>query len=241
VNYKLIIQYDGTNYSGWQFQENSETIQQRITECIKVITGQQVNLTGSGRTDSGVHALGQTANFRIDKEIDLIRFKYSLNSILPRDIAVIDIEKVNEDFHARFNALRRNYLYVFIKYKSPFYEPFAYRYFYKLDCDYLNNLSKVLVCRNDFTSFAKKGSDPDDKECTVYDAVWKETHGFILFFIEANRFLHGMVRTIVGTLLHAQKNSYDEKYIEEILVAKNREASGEAVPARGLFLYKVKY
>jgi len=240
-NYKLTIQYDGTNYSGWQIQEGCDTIQKRITESVKIISGRQVNLIGSGRTDSGVHALGQVANFRIEQDIDLIKFNYSLNSILPRDISITGIESASENFNARFDAVKRKYLYLFIKYKSPFYEPFAYRYFYKLDILYLNKLSRVLIGKKDFTSFARKATETDEKECIVYEASWKETGGFIIFFITANRFLHGMARTIIGTLLNAQKNNYDEKYLEEIFMAKDREAAGEAVPARGLFLYKVQY
>ena len=240
-NYKLIIQYDGSKYSGWQTQANSNTIQQSITEGIKVLTGQRVNLIGSGRTDSGVHALGQVANFKLEQELDLTKFRYSLNSILPGDISVTGMDNASENFHARFYALRRKYLYLFIKYKSPFYEPFAYRYFYNLDCEYLNVLSKSLVGTKDFTSFSKKSSENGDKNCTVFNAQWSERKGFVLFFIEANRFLHGMVRTIIGTLLNAQKNNYNEEYINNILTAKNRETAAEAVPAKGLFLYKVKY
>ena len=250
MNYKLTIQYDGTKYSGWQIQAGSQTIQQAITESIETITGRKVNLIGSGRTDSGVHALGQTANFRIEEKLDLYKFKYSLNSILPKDISIIDTIEIPENFHARYDAKRRKYLYLFIKYKSPFYEPYAYKYFYKLDSSFLNRLSKSFLGEKDFSSFSRihprrteteELASESDKVCFVYDAVWREVKGFTLFFIEANRFLHGMVRTIVGTLLNAQKYNYDEKYIEEIFSAKNREAAGEAVPARGLFLYKVKY
>ena len=240
MNYKLTIQYDGTKYSGWQIQAGSRSIQQTITDCIQTITGKQVNLIGSGRTDSGVHALGQEANFRIEEKLDLYKFKYSLNSILPKDISVINSIEVSENFHARYDAKKRKYLYLFIKYKSPFYELYSCRYFYRLDCNFLNGLSKSFLGEKDFTSFSRR-TETEDKECIVYNAEWKETKGFILFFIEANRFLHGMARTIVGTLLNAQKNNYDEKYIEEIFLAKNREAAGEAVPAKGLFLYKVKY
>ena len=240
-NYKLTIQYDGTNYAGWQIQADSKTIQQTLSEGIKVITGKDVNLIGSGRTDSGVHAFGQVANFKTDSELDITRFKYSLNSVLPKDVSVIEIEKVPESFHARYDAKSRKYVYLFIKYKSPFYEQYAYRYFYSLNSEYLNRLSKNLIGEKDFTSFAKKSPEPEDKNCIVYDAHWSEKKGFVIFLIEANRFLHGMVRTIIGTLLNAQKNNYNEEYLKEVLSAKNREAAAEAVPAKGLFLFKVKY
>lgn len=240
-NYKLIIQYDGTNYAGWQIQAENKSVQQTITNAIKTVTGEDVDLIGSGRTDAGVHALGQVANFKAESDLDVSKFKYSLNSVFPKDISIVEFEKVSEDFHARYSAISRKYLYLFIKYKSPFYERFAYRYFYNLNCSYLNDLSKSLVGKKDFTSFAKKSSEIVDKNCTVYEAHWSERKGFVLFFVEANRFLHGMVRTIVGTLLNAQKNNYDGKYIEKVLSTKNREIAAESVPAKGLFLYKVKY
>lgn len=240
-NIKLIIQYNGTAYSGWQIQAGCKTVQQTLTESIETITGNKINLIGSGRTDAGVHALGQAANFKINEVPDLHKFRYSLNSILPGDISVINAVEVPEKFNARFDAKTRKYLYLFIKYKSPFYQHFAYRYFYQLNCSYLNNLSKSFIGEKDFTSFARKASMPEEKICTVYNASWKETKGFIIFIIEANRFLHGMVRTIIGTLVKAQKSNYDKKYIEDIFDIKNREAAGEAVPGRGLFLYKVKY
>ena len=240
-NIKLIIQYDGSGYSGWQIQDGCKTVQQTVTDSIETITGKRINLIGSGRTDAGVHALGQAANFQFDEQPDLYKFKYSLNSILPKDISVISAYEVPENFHARYDAKRRKYLYIFINYKSPFYEPYAYKYYYKLDCTFLNRLSKSFLGEKDFTSFARKATETEDKVCTIYGIGWKETKGLILFFIEADRFLHSMVRTIAGTLLNAQKNNYDKKYIEEIFVTKNREAAGEAVPAKGLFLYKVRY
>jgi tRNA pseudouridine38-40 synthase len=240
-NYKLIIQYDGTNYAGWQIQENSVTIQEKITEAIKIVSGERVNLIGSGRTDAGVHALGQTANFRSEQKIDVYKFMYSLNSVLPRDISILRMEKAGENFHSRFDALRRSYIYLIINYKSPFYEAYSYFYHNKIDCEYLNRISKVLIGEHDFTSFCRKDSDVENKTCFVSNIHWKETRGLTLLYIEANRFLHGMVRTIAGTLLGVLKNKYDEKYIMEILNERNREASGEALPAKGLFLYKVKY
>ena len=240
-NYKLIIQYDGTNYAGWQIQENSVTVQEKITEAVKIISGESVNLIGSGRTDAGVHALGQAANFKSEQEIDVYKFQHSLNSVLPGDISILNMKKVGENFHSRFDALKRSYIYILINYKSPFYEAYSCYYHNKIDCDYLNKISRILIGEHDFTSFCRKNSEIENKTCFVNDVHWRETKGLILFYIEANRFLHGMVRTIAGTLLDALKNKYDEKYLIEITNAKNREAAGEAVPAKGLFLYKVKY
>lgn len=240
-NYKLEIQYDGTNYCGWQIQENSPTVQQTITDKIEIITKIKPNLIGSGRTDSGVHALGQAANFKTEEDINIYKFKHSLNSILPFDISIINMEKVDENFNARFDAKRRCYIYLFSNYKSPFFQKYSYYYHHNLNCIKLNEISRYFMGEKDFTSFARKNTETENKICHVYSVHWKETNGLTIFYIEADRFLHGMVRTIIGTLLKALKEGTGENYIEEIFSAKDRELAGESVPANGLFLYKVKY
>jgi len=240
-NYKLLIQYDGTNYAGWQYQTNAVTIQQKIVEALKTLIMEDVNLIGSGRTDAGVHAFGQVANFKTQQEIDLYKFKYSLNSILPRDISILDIKEVHQEFHSRFDAKKRSYLYFISKNKSPFYDRFSYFYHGLLNRDVLNSLSSNFIGEHDYTSFCKKNSETENKICKVVTAHWKETKGLIFFLIEADRFLHGMVRTIVGTVLHSFKNNLDESYIVNVLKSQNRESTGESVPAKGLFLFKVKY
>ena len=239
-NYKLSIQYDGTNYAGWQIQENARTVQETISDAIKVITAKKVNLIGSGRTDSGVHALGQIANFRNEKEIDINQFRHSLNSILPVDISVINIQKVDDSFHARFDAKERIYMYLISKEKSPFY--YKYSLLKKnLNIVLMNELSTIFLGKKDFTSFCRKNSEVKDKTCKVNFIKWRETKNFYLFFISADRFLHGMVRTIIGTLFKTFDLGENKKYIEYIFNEKSREAAGEAVAAKGLFLYKVKY
>ncbi len=240
-NFKLIIQYDGTKYSGWQIQKNQNTIQQKISDSIEIILKEKVNFIGSGRTDTGVHALGQAANFKSEQKINIHKFQYSLNSILPNDIVVLKMERVSENFHSRFDAKKRTYFYLITKHKSPFYFRYSYFYPYQADIAKLNQLSTSFTGKKDFTSFSRKRSDTKNKICEVYEARWKETKDFILFYISADRFLHGMVRTIVGTLLYSLKNNLDGKYIEDIFSEKNREAADEAVPAKGLFLFKVKY
>jgi tRNA pseudouridine38-40 synthase len=240
-NYKLIIQYDGTNYSGWQIQKNSEAIQQKITEAIEVLLKEKVNLIGSGRTDSGVHAIGQAANFRTELEIDIYRFKHSLNSILPSDILVSAMEEVDPEFHARFDAKKRTYLYLITQTRSPFYKNYSYFYPRKIDIENLNSSSKYFFGENDFTSFSKKNDEIENKICTIYKAFWRKKGELILFSIQASRYLHGMVRTIVGTLLNAQDQGNPETFIREIFNSQNREEAFESVPAKGLFLYKVEY
>lgn len=240
-NYKIKIQYDGTGYAGWQIQKNQFTVQQKITEAIETILKEKVNLIGSGRTDTGVHALGQVANFRTEQSLDQYKFLYSLNSILPRDISILSLEKVTEDFHSRFDAKKRTYIYLISRHKSPFYFRYSYFYHFEVDCNKLNILSESFTGRYDFTSFSKKNSDTRNKVCEIYEARWKQTRGMVLFYITADRFLHGMVRAVTGTLLSASRNNLDGSYIMQIMESKNREKADEAVPAKGLFLYKVKY
>ncbi|MFA7228901.1 MAG: tRNA pseudouridine(38-40) synthase TruA [Melioribacteraceae bacterium] len=242
-NYLLTIQYDGSNYSGWQVQKNALTVQQKIIDSIQVILKERVNLIGSGRTDSGVHALGQAANFRTENELDIYKFKYSLNSILPNDISVMEMRQVDEKFHARFDARSRSYLYIISHRKSPFYYKYS---FYnpavsKMDLTRLNTISKTLIGRHDFTSFSKKNADIDDRICTITDIHWRRGTDFTCFYITANRFLHGMVRTIVGTLLYAIELNLDGNYLINVLEQMEREKADESVPARGLFLLKVRY
>lgn len=240
-NYKLLIQYDGTNYSGWQIQQNAKSIQEEITNAIRIVTNENVNLIGSGRTDAGVHAFGQTANFRTELTLEPYKFLYSLNSILPRDIAVLKMEKVHEKFHSRFDAKKRSYIYFFIDYKSPFYYKYSYLYKKKLDCGILNELSKVLKGKKDFAAFAKKINEIENTFCTIHDIHWRKSKELIIFYIEADRFLHGMVRTIAGTILELYDNKKDKKELEKIINSKDRTEAGISLPPAGLFLYKVKY
>ncbi len=240
-NYQLLIQYDGTNYAGWQIQANAITIQQKISDAIKIILNEDINLIGSGRTDAGVHALGQTAHFKTNQEIDLFRFKYSLNSILPNDISIIKINEADENFNSRFDARKRSYIYLITKIKSPFYFNYAYYYKNKIDCKKINELTLSLLGEKDFTSFAKKSYNIENKICNLFNIQFRETKNFFVAIVEANRFLHGMVRALVGTLLYAQQNNLNDDFLLSILGSKDRQLAKEAVPAKGLYLFKVKY
>lgn len=242
-NYKIKIQYDGTNYSGWQSQPSGNTIQDELINAISTITKEDVNLIGSGRTDAGVHSLGQVANFRTERNYEIRKIKHSLNSILPNEISIHEMIKVDENFHARFDAKLRSYIYMIAKDKSPFFS--NYSYFYpnanSINFDLLRRISFTLIGQHDFTSFCKTKTDTENKICNVSSIYWKESRGLIIFLIEADRFLHGMVRAIVGTLLKSARDNRDSEFLHEILALQNREAAGESVPSKGLFLYKVKY
>lgn len=243
MNYRLIIQYDGTDYYGWQKQNELSTIQEFIVNGIERITKEKVNLIGSGRTDSGVHAWGQVANFRIEKQINAEKLKYSLNSVLPFDISIRSIDQVDENFHARFDAKLRSYIYLFSKTKSPFYEKYSYHNHLIFDYDfgYLNKLSQALIGEHDFTSLSRRNSDVENKICHVSEIHWRKGKETATFYITADRFLRGMVRATVGTLLEAAKDNKDENFLIDLLKKQNREEAGESLPAKGLFLFKVRY
>jgi len=240
-NYKLTLQYDGTRYAGWQIQENALTVQEVIGSSLRQILQEDVNLIGAGRTDAGVHALGQVANFTLDKELDFFRFKYSINSVLPDDISITNVELVAENFHSRFSAKKRSYIYLLSNQKSPFYDRYSYNYYSELDLHKLNEISSVLIGSKDFTSFSKNNPEVQNKICEVFDVRWRKEKNLFIFYIEANRFLYGMVRTIVGTLLKAYTLENAIDYLDKVLSKKNRDAAADAVPAKGLFLFKVKY
>jgi tRNA pseudouridine38-40 synthase len=240
-NYKITIQYEGTQYAGWQIQENAPTVQEVISNSIKQILQESINLIGAGRTDAGVHALGQVASFELTRKLDLFKFKYSLNSILPFDISITNIEYVDEKFHARFNAKKRAYIYLISNQKSPFFDRYSYTLFSDFNQDKLNELSSALIGTQDFTSFSKTNTEIQNKICEVFEARWRRQKNFFIFYIEANRFLYGMVRAIVGSLLKAYSSQEGMNYFKNIFNQKDRSAAADAVPAKGLFLYKVKY
>ena len=242
-NYKLTVQYDGSGFAGWQMQKNSKTVQAVLKEKIELLIKEKVNLIGSGRTDTGVHAFGQVANFVSEKELDLRKFTHSLNAVLQRTISVTESSRAPEKFHARFDAKKRSYLYFFTLVKSPFWDKFSWLNpsISSYDIDKLNGISALLKGKHDFTSFAKTKSETKNKICEIYSAYWRKSGNLVIFHIEANRFLHGMVRTIIGTLLEAYNQKKPEFFLDEILKAKNRTAASDSAKAKGLFLYKVKY
>ena len=240
-NYKLTLQYDGTRYAGWQIQENALSVQEVIKGSIRQILQEEINLIGAGRTDAGVHALGQVANFKVYKELDLFRFKYSINSVLPDDISINNIELVDENFHSRFSAKKRAYIYLISTQKSPFFDRYSYNFYSELNPQKLNEISSTLTGNKDFSSFSKNNPEVQNKNCEVFEARWRKEKNLFIFYIEANRFLYGMVRAIVGTILKAYSSENSIAYVEKVFSMKNRDAAADAVPSKGLFLFKVKY
>jgi tRNA pseudouridine38-40 synthase len=245
-NYKMTIAYDGTCYSGWQNQPNGVSIQAKIEEAIKVVIKRDVKVIGSGRTDAGVHALGQIANFQCDCVLDLYRFIASLNGILPRDICLKLIEKVPLDFHSQKSALGKVYHYhlSLSNFQSPFKRLYSYHIKGKIDVELLKQGALLFVGTHDFTSFA---NEAHLGAAAVYPIknlkrldILEEEEGVRLEF-EGDGFLYKMVRNIVGTLLEVARGKLHLGHIEAIFQAKDRKKAAMAVPPQGLFLVEVYY
>ena len=242
-NIKLVLEYDGTNYYGWQTQPNLPTIQGTIEDALEKLTKTPIQLIGAGRTDSGVHAAGQVANFRTPSQIPLIAFQKGLNATLPRDIVVCSATEVSADFHARFSATRRRYRYTILnrEYPSALSRQTSYFCSDALNVERINAVSQLLIGKKDFSSFQKTGSDRINPVCEIYEACWWQKEPYIYFEIEADSFLRGMVRGIVGTILKCMKYQDADTQLHRILEAKDRAAAGMSAPAHGLSLVSVKY
>ena len=241
-NLKLTIQYDGNKYCGWQKQPNSPGIQGTIEYAIYEITKEKVNITGSGRTDAGVHALGQVANFKTNSTISSSRIPDALNAKLPKDISIIDCQEVPDDFHSRYSATGKIYRYLIYNkpYRSPLYKDTSYHVRYDLDIDKMRLEAKSLLGTHDFKGFMSSGSSVKDTVRTIYDVDIKENDGMISIEVSGNGFLYNMVRIIVGTLVDIGRGRIKHN-MEEIINSKSRSMCGHTAPAHGLFLKKVNY
>jgi len=253
-NIKLTIEYDGTNYQGWQIQPNVPTIQDTIQKALAKITKIEVNLIGAGRTDAGVHAKGQVANFHTESKMPTPAFQKALNSVLPGDIVMLKSEEVSHDFHARYSAISRIYKYTILNSDCPsvFIRNLAYFLPNKLDVVKMAQMCKILVGTHDFSSFQRTGSSRKNPVCTVKDArCWVEecyaSHlntdkvRLVCIQFEADSFLRGMVRAIVGTLLKLNSEETAVSKMTEILRTRDRSAAGASAPAHGLSLMEVRY
>jgi len=242
-NIKLTIEYDGTNYHGWQIQPNAITIQAAIQDALAKITKAQTQITGAGRTDTGVHAAGQVANFHTPSQIPLISFQKALNATLPRDIVIIDVEEVPPDFHARFSAVSRTYRYTVLNrtYPSALLRNNAYFFPEPIDVQGANTACQSLVGVRDFSSFQRSGSERTNPTCEIYECrCWRE-QDLVYFEVEADAFLRGMARAIVGSILKLHDKEDHFNQLHQILDARNSSAAGASAPPHGLSLLSIKY
>lgn len=241
---KLVIEYDGTNYHGWQRQPHVRTIQEVITEKISQMTGEQVALLGAGRTDAGAHAWGQVACFKTNSQIPLAAFFRGLNSLLPPDIVIKSVAEVDENFHPQFSARSKVYQYVILNQKtsSAIHRHFVWHVPFALDVPTMQKAADCLVGRRDFSSFQAADDEPTRPVREIFRAQWSmRDGGFLDFFIEADGFLKHMVRNIVGTLVEVGKGKISVGDFQKIIEAKDRRLAGMTAPARGLFLVAIKY
>ena len=241
MRYFFEISYKGTNYHGWQIQQNALSIQQEIQDRLKQLLGADIEIVGSGRTDSGVHAIQQYFHADFREELDCMDFPYHLNSILPYDISIQSIQKVIPEAHARFSAISRSYEYVIASRKNPFLINEAYIYHRTIDVENLNAASKSITGKHNFESFSRVKTQVNNFICEVFEASWKIDESKIIFHIEANRFLRGMVRAIVGTLLLVNEGKLDMNSLKNIIGKQDRREAGRAVPPEGLYLSKIRY
>ncbi|MCL4154095.1 UNVERIFIED_CONTAM: hypothetical protein GTU68_025978 [Idotea baltica] len=237
--YFLDIAYNGTAYHGWQIQGNAHTVQAELQKCLSTVLRSKIDIMGSGRTDTGVHATHQIAHFDVESMDD--QLVYKLNSFLPKDISIQGIREVNAEAHTRFDATERSYQYFINQAKSPFLENLSYYYPKLLDLDLMNEAAKKLLGEQNFESFSKVKTEVNTFICTIKEARWEKQNDSIVFHVTANRFLRGMVRALVGTLLDVGQKKLTVADFVKIIESRDRKQAGRSVPAHGLYLTKVVY
>ena len=242
MRYFIKLAYNGTNYHGWQIQDNAHTVQAEMNEKLSLLIGQEINVVGCGRTDTGVHAREFYAHFDVvELKTDEADLCNKLDKFLPPDIAVYQIFEVKPDFHSRFDAINRTYKYYISRRKNPFLTDQSFYYHGPLDYAKMEDACKYLFEYEDFTSFSKLHTQTTTNNCKITAAHWKEVEGTVIFTISADRFLRNMVRAIVGTILEIGKGKLKVKDMKKIIEAKDRSKAGFSVPAQGLFLERVEY
>ncbi|RKX77996.1 MAG: tRNA pseudouridine(38-40) synthase TruA [Spirochaetes bacterium] len=243
-NIRVVLAYDGNGFYGWQYQKKGRTVQGVLMEALARMHHHPIKIYGSSRTDSGVHATGQVANFITDiSSIKGREFARAINSYLPSDIKVLGSEEVDMNFHSRFNAKRRTYKYQLLTAEvcPPQYRNYCFLLKRRPDVMLLNRYAASIVGSRDFTTFSAAGDRSNSKVREVYEASFYIESPYLIFKITANAFLWKMVRSILGTMLELEKCGRDEKVMEELLAARDRNLAGETMPARGLFLTRVEY
>ena len=240
---KLILEYDGTDFSGWQIQPGRRTVQGELERTLAKLMGEKVAVIGSGRTDAGVHARGQVASFQTASQRSPEVILRALNAGGDRDIAVREVVDLGEDseFHARFSAKSRIYEYRIIQGRSPLRRRYAWEVTYSLDLARMKQAAKCLVGKRDFTSFSSARAEAKTRICIVKNAGWHEEREGLVFRIEADRFLQAMVRSLVGTMVDIGRGRFKPNEMRRILMARDRSLAGKTAPAHGLCLVQVNY
>lgn len=244
MRYFIELAYDGTAYHGWQSQPNSRSLQEVIELGLKYKAGFNGRIVGCGRTDAGVHARQFFAHFDLEKELEqaaLDELVRELNNYFHNDLAIKRIIPVNDNSHARFDAISRTYNYNLITAKDPFHQHYAWHLHFKPDVELMNAAAAILPEYSDFTSFSKLHTDTKTKNCKIAHATWTNEDGLLIFTITADRFLRNMVRAIVGTMVEIGRGKIGIEDFRRIIESKNRQNAGASVPAHALILDKVEY
>jgi tRNA pseudouridine38-40 synthase len=240
--YFIELAYDGTNYHGWQIQQNAVSVQELLNKALSTLLRHPIETIGCGRTDTGVHAKEYFAHFDGTKhEIENSKFEIGINALLPHDIAIKRIIPVNADAHARFDATLRSYEYHIHFEKNPFLNGYSWLLRDRPDMELMNQAAAIIMEYIDFSCFSKSNTQVKTNNCKIAKAIWEQTDNGIIFKISADRFLRNMVRAIVGTLLMVGKGEMHPEEIRTIIESKNRSKAGMSVPACGLYLTEIKY
>ena len=242
MNFKLNISYDGTEFSGWQIQPKVRTIQKELQDSIQsIFNDKSIILYGSGRTDAGVHANGQVANFAIDTKMSTLQIKNAINSNISKDIYINQCTIVKENFNARFSALERKYIYqICLKY-NPINRKYFWYINYEIDKNRLDKCAEIILGEHDFSFFCKKASKKENNICIIKKSKWIFEEDFIYYEIVANRFLHHMVRMLIGTMIEVSKNSISIDMFKKMINCKEINSRVITCPAHGLYLTKINY
>jgi tRNA pseudouridine38-40 synthase len=242
-NIRLDIQYKGTDFAGWQFQPNDRTIQGEIEKAIEQVTGQKVTLYAAGRTDAGVHALGQVANFFIEHNLSPERYKDAINFYLPDTILIKNSVLVPGDFNARKSALWRQYKYLIGIERTPLYYDLRWEHQCEPDLEKLNEIAEYIRGKNDYSAFCVVSSQKENNDCDIHFCGWRREESLLTFEIRANRFLHSMVRSLVGLMIEigCSNENLTLSYFQDILLSKDHTRIKHVAPARGLYMVAVGY
>jgi len=241
MRYRLDLQYDGTDFHGWQIQPNAHSVEAEIEKALSTILRETIDCVGCGRTDTGVHASFFTAHFDSIQPIDCEQLAYKLRHLVPETIGILGVTLVEDDFHARFSALSRSYIYRLQYQNNPFNRHFCHLVRPDLDIQLMNESCQDLIGEHEFSAFCKGAPSSDHYRCTVLQAHWISDNDGAEFHISANRFLRNMVRAIVGTQLEIGRGKLTLEKHRELILGGTRSEAGMSVPARGLTLCEVVY
>jgi len=239
--YKILIEYDGTNYSGWQIQPNANTVEEELEKALSRILQEDIDVIGQGRTDSGVHAEAQVAHVDIDRQIDIDQLLYALLGVLPRDICVWEMEEASQDFHARFDGKSRRYRYQIVTRPSALNFRTVNYIHYSLNFEAMQECAKMVKGTHDFENFRKANKDQPDAICTVQESEFCKKNYLITYRIKANRFVHHMVRRLVGTMIQVGSGKRSVEDFDRMLHQPEIEKISHGASAKGLILEKVGY